>query len=216
MGFSINCIEILISDEKVLKESSYLYKNLYTEIDLRKSKKILLNDYYYEDSETLELRKNEKRLASDLFFDKNTNIQLIVGKNGSGKSTLMDLMYGAINNFSYMFERGKNRLGAEKLYFISNLYVNIYFSISNSNKHDGEYVLICKNETVQLKKDSEIIKDFSLNENPETDSKNDNDIIQLVESFFYTIVTNYSMQSFIYSNYLGKMKVCGFLRVLKK
>lgn len=69
MGFSINCIEILISDEKVLKESSYLYKNLYTESDLRESKKILLNDYYYEDSETLELRKNEKRLASDLFFD---------------------------------------------------------------------------------------------------------------------------------------------------
>ena len=77
-------------------------------------------------------------------------------------------------------------------------------------------MLICKNETVQLKKDSEIIKDFSLSANPETDSKNDNDIIQLVESFFYTIVTNYSMQSFIYSNYLGKMKVCGFLRVLKK
>lgn len=40
MGFSINCIEILISDEKVLKESSYLYKNLYTESDLRESKKI--------------------------------------------------------------------------------------------------------------------------------------------------------------------------------
>ena len=145
-------------------------------------------------------------MNSDLFFDKNINIQLIVGKNGSGKSTLMDLMYGAINNFAYMFERGKNRPGAEKLYFILNLYVNIHFSISNSNTHNGEYVLICKNETVQLKKDSEIIKNFSLDKNPETDSKNDNDIIQLVESFFYTIVTNYSMQSFIYSNYSGQTK----------
>lgn len=137
---------------------------------------------------------------SDLFFDENINIQLIVGKNGSGKSTLMDLMYGAINNFAYMFERGKNRPGAEKLYYILNLYVNIYFSISNSNNHDdGEYVLICKNKTIQLKKDSNIIEDFSLDKNPETDSKNDNDIIQLVESFFYTIVKNYSMQSLLFT-----------------
>ena len=210
MGFSINCIEISLPDKKnILKESSHLYKNLYTEKDLGKSKRFFLNDYY-QHLETEELKKNETNLDSDLFFDKNINIQLIVGKNGSGKSTLMDLMYGAINNFAYMFERGKKRPGAEKLYYIINLYVNIYFSISNSNKHDGEYVLICKNETVQLKKDSEIIKDFSLNANPETDSKNDNDIIQLVESFFYTIVTNYSMQSFIYSNYSGKTKEYDF------
>ena len=205
MSFSIDYIEISLTDKNILKESSHLYKNLYTENDLGKQKKFFLNDYY-EYSETEELKKNENNLNSDLFFDKNINIQLIVGKNGSGKSTLMDLMYGAINNFAYMFERGKNRPGAEKLYFILNLYVNIYFSISNSNTHNGEYVLICKNETVQLKKDSEIIKNFSLDKNPETDSKNDNDIIQLVESFFYTIVTNYSMQSFIYSNYSGQTK----------
>jgi len=205
MSFSIDYIEISVTDKNILKESSHLYKNLYTENDLGKQKKFFLNDYY-EYSETEELKKNENNLNSDLFFDKNINIQLIVGKNGSGKSTLMDLMYGAINNFAYMFERGKNRPGAEKLYFILNLYVNIYFSISNSNTHNGEYVLICKNETVQLKKDSEIIKNFSLDKNPETDSKNDNDIIQLVESFFYTIVTNYSMQSFIYSNYSGQTK----------
>ena len=205
MSFSIDYIEISVTDKNILKKSSHLYKNLYTENDLGKQKKFFLNDYY-EYSETEELKKNENNLNSDLFFDKNINIQLIVGKNGSGKSTLMDLMYGAINNFAYMFERGKNRPGAEKLYFILNLYVNIYFSISNSNTHNGEYVLICKNETVQLKKDSEIIKNFSLDKNPETDSKNDNDIIQLVESFFYTIVTNYSMQSFIYSNYSGQTK----------
>jgi hypothetical protein len=205
MSFSIDYIEISVTDKNILKESSHLYKNLNTENDLGKQKKFFLNDYY-EYSETEELKKNENNLNSDLFFDKNINIQLIVGKNGSGKSTLMDLMYGAINNFAYMFERGKNRPGAEKLYFILNLYVNIYFSISNSNTHNGEYVLICKNETVQLKKDSEIIKNFSLDKNPETDSKNDNDIIQLVESFFYTIVTNYSMQSFIYSNYSGQTK----------
>jgi len=205
MSFSIDYIEISVTDKNILKKSSHLYKNLYTENDLGKQKKFFLNDYY-EYSETEELKKNENNLNSDLFFNKNINIQLIVGKNGSGKSTLMDLMYGAINNFAYMFERGKNRPGAEKLYFILNLYVNIYFSISNSNTHNGEYVLICKNETVQLKKDSEIIKNFSLDKNPETDSKNDNDIIQLVESFFYTIVTNYSMQSFIYSNYSGQTK----------
>lgn len=165
MGFSINCIEISLPDEEnILKESSHLYKNLYTKKDLGKSKRFFLNDYY-QHLETEKLKKNENNLDSDLFFDENINIQLIVGKNGSGKSTLMDLMYGAINNFAYMFERGKKRPGAEKLYFILNLYVNIYFSISNSNSHNGEYVLICKNETIQLKKDSNIIGDFSLDEN---------------------------------------------------
>ena len=95
MSFSINCIEISILDEEVLKASGHLYKNLYTEKDLGKSKKFFLNDYY-EPSETEELKKNENILDSDLFFDKNINIQVIVGKNGSGKSTLMDLMYSAI------------------------------------------------------------------------------------------------------------------------
>lgn len=207
MSFSINCIEISILDEEVLKASGHLYKNLYTEKDLGKSKKFFLNDYY-EPSETEELKKNENILDSDLFFDKNINIQVIVGKNGSGKSTLMDLMYSAINNFAYMFERGKERPGAEKLYFIPNLYVNLYFSISNSEALDEEYVLICKNETVQLKKVSKLIRNFSLDDKEAELS--DNDIIELIKSFFYTIVTNYSMQSFIYSNYSGKTKEYDF------
>lgn len=205
MSFSINCIEIPILDEKILKTSSHLYKNIYTEKDLKSSKRFFLNDYYeYQEIGTGELKKNSKSLNLDLFFAKNINIQVIVGKNGSGKSTLMDLMYSAINNFAYMFERGKRRPGAEKLYFIPNLYVNLYFSISNSKDHDGEYVLICKNETVQLKKDSVPINNLSLDDKEAELS--DSDIIELVGSFFYTIVTNYSMQSFIYSNYSGKTK----------
>lgn len=57
MGFSINCIEISLPDEEnILKESSHLYKNLYTEKDLGKSKRFFLNDYY-QHLETEELKK---------------------------------------------------------------------------------------------------------------------------------------------------------------
>lgn len=45
-------------------------------------------------------------------------------------------------------------------------------------------------------------------------TNNDDDIIKLVKPFFYTIVTNYSMQSFIYSNYSGQTKEYDF--TLKK
>ena len=38
MSFSIDYIEISVTDKNILKESSHLYKNLYTENDLGKQK----------------------------------------------------------------------------------------------------------------------------------------------------------------------------------
>lgn len=42
----------------------------------------------------------------DDFFGSNITVQAIVGQNGSGKSSILELMYRAVNNFSFMLELG--------------------------------------------------------------------------------------------------------------
>ncbi|MCQ2062929.1 MAG: AAA family ATPase [Fibrobacter sp.] len=141
------------------------------------------------------------------FWGENINVQAIVGKNGSGKSTLMDLMYMAINNFSYMFERGnkRKRPGAKEMYFVPGLQVKVHFSTDN-----GEYTLECNKKSVQLKNKNgiESCPNLTLYEkdspNEEKYTKRydtDQKIASLVKDFFYTIVSNYSMQSFVDENY---------------
>ena len=225
MSFSINCLEITATREQWIASKS-LYKNLLSEKDYDDfdesrinpdeafKKRFFFNDFYLHNQHgNLERCPQEKRLDSDLFFEKNINIQAIVGQNGSGKSSLMDLLYMVINNFSFMFERGKDRHGADPLYYIPDLRVNLYFSIKNSISHDGEYVLQNAADNVDLlneKKESIVKKiygkdKFSLNEAVEA-SSSDASIAKLVQYFFYTIVTNYSMQSFISSNYIQDLK----------
>ena len=108
--FSINCLEITATKAQ-WEQNKSLYKNLLSDKDFNEhandspiSKRYFFNDYYeFKADGTLE--KNPNSVLSKNFFGEHINVQAIVGMNGSGKSTLMDLMYMAINNFSYMFER---------------------------------------------------------------------------------------------------------------
>ena len=227
--FSINCLEITATKEQWSNNKS-LYKNLLSENDYNNfyaykkehteatfSKRFFFNDFYYhEQYGNLKARPKEERLLPGNFFGKNINIQAIVGKNGSGKSSLMDLMYMAINNFCYMFERGNERPGADPIFFIPNIYLNLYFSIKiksgirnlilNINNRD---VLL----NVKTERNFTPIKRFSLAEtesprfyklNRECGIDDISELSKLVQNFFYSIISNYSTQSFIYTNYLGK------------
>ena len=214
--FSINCLEITASKSQ-WEENKSLYKNLLSDKDYNGlgentpvNKRYLFNDYYKFKADG-SLEKNPNRALPENFFGKNINVQAIVGKNGSGKSSLMDLMYMAINNFSYMFERGnkEKRPGAAEMYFVPGLYAKLHFCIQKNL-----YELDCSDNSVYLKKKGEVQPIFAtlldelekdippeLKPYAEKRYEKDEKIASLVKDFFYTIVSNFSMQSFVDNNY---------------
>lgn len=209
MFFSINCLEITASKD-VVNKNGHIYKNLLTEDDFFKSslpKRFFFNDFFekeFGEGGNLVLQK-EKNSCSESFFEDKINIQAIVGKNGSGKTSVLDLMYMAINNFSYMFERGNNRPGAADLYYVKNLYLNIYFTIDNR-----PHILKCNGDKIGL--DDLVFeidkreRDGFIGKYEEKGEKYkgiaDAELPDKLKNFFYTIVSNYSLQSFISSNYI--------------
>lgn len=206
--FSINCLEITVP-KNTWKENKSLYKNLVTKNDyllfLKKhrtmagfKKRFFFNDFYKKEQYG-DLEINPNRALPENFFGKNINVQAIVGKNGSGKSSLMDLMYMAINNFSYMFERGNERNGAEDLFYVKDLHLNLYFSINNEM-----HKLSCNGDEMNLGPIHFAIDKNRIGYNNKEEKYKgipDDKLLDKLNKFFYTIVSNYSMQSFISSNY---------------
>lgn len=219
--FSINCLEITASKSQ-WEENKSLYKNLLSNKDYDDfendnvnhepfRKRFFFNDFYKKEQHG-NLEKNQNRALPDNFFGDNINVQAIVGKNGSGKSTLMDLMYMAINNFSYMFERGHDRPGADPLYFLPNLRVTLHFTISKEQTtHECQLIIndkqvIYKNPNLPDPVEFTIdpIENFLKPKDPEFLGKEDSEIIELTKNFFYTIVSNYSIYSFVNNAYRQK------------
>lgn len=199
MLFSINCLEKISLDELSDAEKNIagncdfqLYKCL-------KSKRFFFNDFYIHNQNGENPQVNRDRSIIKDFFGPHINVQAIVGENGSGKSSIMELMYMMINNFSYMFERGhdKDRPGADSLYYIPGLFARLYFSLGND-----VFKLESKGLILSLYKNEETLRYFVIKENTDTEILENKEIADLVDNFFYTIVTNYSIQSFIPTNYI--------------
>lgn len=202
MGFSIDCLEITASKE-VLNHSKGLYKNLLSKEDYRNfeegkkspdepfKKRFFFNDFYRHNQHgDLQKEDEEKRFDSNLFFGDKINVQAIVGKNGSGKSSLMDLMYAAINNFSCIFVH----LMPRPNYFIRDVWVNLYFQI------EGKVcILKCMGPRISLiHQDYKHAEGFDITDFQQLRNNGEHEI---AKKFFYTIVSNYAMLSFIPSNY---------------
>lgn len=219
--FSINCLEITVTrktwnDKSFQSQNRSIYKNLLSDADFEfldtdntpVNKRFLFNDFYK--IENGNLVENTDRALPEDFFGKNINIQAIVGKNGSGKSTLMDLMYMAINNFCYMFERGNDRPGADGLCYVPGLNVKLHASSNDNFLHQefslsiDDLKLSFNHPSFQVPLEFEIDSNHSLIENKQDKHKgcSNSKIVELADKFFYTIVSNYSMQAFVSNNYI--------------
>ncbi len=199
MLFSINCLEKISENDLTAEEKSLAGNCDYRLYKCLKSKRYFFNDFYIHDQNSDRLQVNQNRFCIKDFFGPHINVQAIVGENGSGKSSTMELMYMMINNFSYMFERGHNdeRPGADSLYYIPGLFARLYFSLGTD-----VFELESKGLVLELLKNGLSVRRFVISETEESIVTEDVEIADLVENFFYTVVTNYSIQSFIPTNYI--------------
>jgi len=176
-----------------------------------KLKKVLSEDYYLFNDRVRISAYNSIELNPDYkddswYFGKKINVQAIVGPNGSGKSSLLELMYRIINNFSALVERGLKRNAAWKLLFVEGLYAELYYV-----QDEHLYCISCRGNDVVYIKDGNKVRIFSVSSYGSNKRKSGrmqiNEMAKLAESLHYTIVTNYSLQSLVSSDYADEISL---------
>lgn len=188
--FSITGIDILSDCHylKVLKPGYYAF-----------------NEWCKETNGKIEVQQGKN--LEKYFFGKNISVQAIVGKNGSGKSAILELMYRMINNLGCLITKNSKRKAADVLYFVDNIFADLHFIIGNEKG-----TLYCRNRFVGFrfskykvyygdKNSDSIFKGFKDYNNVKS-----SEIIEFTKNFFYTIVTNYSIQAFIGNDYRNEAR----------
>lgn len=189
--------------------------------DCAQKKCLRADTYFFNDrlmlSENETMVSNPQSKIPNDFFGKNISIQAIVGQNGSGKSSILELIYRLINNFSFMLELGMHRNDAStKLCYVKGLHLELFFWLDNrvgSLKADGDLMRFKYDAYEKVLEFKKIEEAGYERVNAEVlDVKNH--VVELAtvlapvarmaevaRRFFYTIVTNYSMQSYIDNDY---------------
>ena len=165
---------------KVLKDEIYMFNK---RCCITADKRIVLNTDY----------KSEYNV-----YGSKICINTIVGMNGSGKSSILEMIYRIINNFSSLLVRDTRRGAAYPLFFIDGLWASLYYVIDNGVKTQLACIS-CQGHDVSLDIDGEKVFPFYLHGAARTWSQSD--IAEHWDKLFYTIVTNYSVQSFISTDF---------------
>lgn len=144
------------------------------------------------------------------FFAEHICITAIVGQNGAGKSSLLDMMFRIINNYSFCLFKETRRSAADLLTYIEDIYADLTYVI------DGEECsVMCRGGFVAFKsgnlkakfthttieEDLDIRWRERFKSYPEINVASYRQKKLFAEKFFYSIVTNYSIQAFVASDY---------------
>lgn len=149
------------------------------------------------------LRKTENAFAEQIYDDNklpHISVNCIVGANGSGKSTLLDILYRIINNFAVrLLKEGYSApVVGRHLVYAKGVNADLYFECDREM-----YLIENRHQIVRfLKWNVEKMKyhQIDLSSIPER---------QILENFFYTISTNYSLYAFNKNEYQANDVVDG-------
>ena len=146
--------------------------------------------------------QNLKPLADDFFLKKTrVNINAIVGKNGDGKSTLVELMMRLVNNCTITNDLA---VGKDSLKWVDGVRGELYYIIDGvlyklQERSEEEGALVY--EVANLKESEK--SEWSLKAPNKVDVKLDRD------SFFFTLVSNYSHYAYNTLDYRKEWKETG-------
>lgn len=143
----------------------------------------------------------------DGFFAKGINVCAIVGMNGSGKSSLLEILYRALNNLGAVLLKDFRINAAADLMYVGGLYADVRYTIGESIG-----VLSVRGFQVGLRFDDQSWL-FKINDEPPCADfegytyypyVNNDQLSEICSHIFYSVVTNYSMQSYVSRDYKGE------------
>lgn len=157
-----------------------------------------------------------KDMMPEGFFAPNVCITAIVGRNGAGKSSLLDLLFRMLNNFGFCLYSHIERAASDDMSFVEGIHADLYYKLNNING-----ILKCRNRVMALeygnrklmfsvrflqglKMQKEELEFEGYEDYTHPSSKRMKEVSKM---FFYTIVTNYSLQAYISQDYKNELTV---------